>query len=132
MAGFEFKYTYPYIKDKTKMLLSFIDNLLMIWSGSEQELLDFMSDLNKKHPSIKFELNFSQTKIEFLDVLVYKDQNNMLQVTMCRKQTGRQNYFDARSEHQKLLKGSIPYSQALGIKRICSSARILKSHNKND
>ena len=23
----------------------------MIWTGSEQELLDFMSDLNEKHPS---------------------------------------------------------------------------------
>ena len=43
----------------------------MIWTGSEQELLDFISDLNKKHPSIKFEFKYSQTKIEFLDVLVY-------------------------------------------------------------
>ena len=63
----------------------------MIWSGSEQELLDFMSDLNKKHPLTKFEFKFSQTKIEFLDVLVYNDQNNMLQATMYRKQTDRQN-----------------------------------------
>ena len=63
----------------------------MIWSGSEQELLDFMNDLNKKHPLAKFEFKFSQTKIEFLDVLVYNDQNNMLQATMYRKQTDRQN-----------------------------------------
>ena len=33
----------------------------------------------------------------------------------------RQNYLDAQSKHQKLLKDSIPYSQALRIKRICSS-----------
>ena len=49
MANFELKYIYPYTKDKTKMFLSFIDDLSMMWTGSEQELLDFMSDLNKKH-----------------------------------------------------------------------------------
>ena len=30
------------------MFLRFIDDLFMIWTDSEQELLDFMSDLNKK------------------------------------------------------------------------------------
>ena len=74
MANFELKYIYPYIKDKTKMFLRSINDLFMIWAGSEQELLDFLSDLNKKHPSIKFEFKNSQTKIEFLDVLVYKDK----------------------------------------------------------
>ena len=88
----------------------------MIWTGPEQELLDFISDLNKKHPSIKFEFKYSQTKIEFLDVLVYKDHNNMLQTTIYRKKMDRQNYLDAQSEHLKLLKDSIPYSQALQIK----------------
>ena len=33
----------------------------------------------------------------------------------------RQNYLDVQSKHQKLLKDSIPYSQALRIKRLCSS-----------
>ena len=77
MANSELKYTYPYLKDKTKMFFRFIDDLFMIWTGSEQEFLDFMNDLNKKYPSIKFEFKYSQTKIEFLDVLVYKDQNNI-------------------------------------------------------
>ena len=83
--------------DKTKMFLRFIDDLFMIWTSSEQELLDFMSDLNKKHLSIKFEFKYSQTKIEFLDVLVYKDQNNMLQTTIYSKQTDQQNYLDTQS-----------------------------------
>ena len=128
MTNFELKYIYPYIKDKIKMFLRFIDDLFMIWIGSEQELLNFMSDLNKKHPSIKFEFKYSQTKIEFLDVLVCKDQNNMQQTTIYRKQTDRQNYLDARSEHPKSLKDSIPYSQALRIKQICSSQPEFLSH----
>ena len=119
-ANFELKCIYPYIKDKTKMFLRFLDDLFMMWTGSEQGLLDFMSDLNKKQSSIKFEFKYSQTKIEFLDVLAYKDHNNMFQTTIYRKQTDRQNYLDARSEHPKLLKDSIPNSQALRIKRISS------------
>ena len=56
-----------------------------------------MSNLNKKHPLIKFEVKYSQTKIEFLDVLIYKYQYNMLQTTIYMKQTDQQIYFDARS-----------------------------------
>ena len=69
------------------MFLRFIDNLFMIWTGSKQELLELMSDLNKKHPLIKLEFKYSQTTIELLDVLFDKDQNNMLQTTTYRKQT---------------------------------------------
>ena len=54
-----------------------------------------MSHLEKKHPLIKFELKYSQTNIEFLNVKMYKDQNNMLQTTVYSKQTDQQNYLDA-------------------------------------
>ena len=54
MANFELKYISLYRRDKTKMFLSLL--LLMIWTGSEQELLDFMNDLSKKYPSIKFRI----------------------------------------------------------------------------
>ena len=42
VANFELRYIYPYIKDKTKILLRFIDGLFMIWTGSEQELTSWM------------------------------------------------------------------------------------------
>ena len=35
-ANFELKYIYSYIKDKAKVFLRFIDDLFMIWTGSEQ------------------------------------------------------------------------------------------------
>ena len=95
MADFELKYIYPYIKGKTKKFLRFIDDLFMIWVDSEQELLDFISDLNKKHLSIKLEFKYSQTNIKFQDVLICKDQNDMLQTTIYRKQTNQKNYLDA-------------------------------------
>ena len=40
---FELKNIYQYIKDKRKMFID--EDLFMIWTSSEQELLDFMGDL---------------------------------------------------------------------------------------
>ena len=52
----------------------------------------------------------------------------MLQTTIYRKQTDRQNYLDAQSEHPKSHEDSMPYSEALRIKRICSSQQEFLSH----
>ena len=95
MANFESKYICLYIKDKTKIFLRFIDDLFMIWTDSEQELLDFLSDLNKNYPSIKLKFTYSQTKQEFEDALIYKVQNDMLQTTISRKQKNRKKYLDS-------------------------------------
>ena len=94
VANFELEYIYLYIKDETKMFFRFTDNLFMTYTGSKQYLLDVMSDLNKKCSSTKFEFKYSQRKIDFLDVIVYKDENNILRKTIYRKQTDRQNYLD--------------------------------------
>ena len=43
-----------------------------------------MSELNQKHPSIKFDYKFDCKQIESLDNLVYIDQQNKLQTTLFR------------------------------------------------
>ena len=45
MASFESKYIYPYIKEKVTTFLRFIDDLFMIWTGTEEELLKFINEL---------------------------------------------------------------------------------------
>ena len=75
----------------------------------------------KKYHSIKFDFKFSKEKIEFLDTLVYKGHSNRLQATLYKKPTDRQTYLHAKSAHPLPLKESIPYSQALRIKRVCST-----------
>ena len=44
-------------------------------------VVDFMSELNQKDPSIKFDYKFDCKRIEFLDTIVYIDQQNKLQTT---------------------------------------------------
>ena len=50
-----------------------------------------------------------------------KRQGNTLQTILYRKPTDQQSYLHAHSDHLKSLKISIPYSQALRIKTICST-----------
>ena len=61
MESFESKYIYIYIyiyiyqyrKEKVITLIRFIDNLFMTWTGTEEELLKFIKELNQKHKTIK-------------------------------------------------------------------------------
>ena len=72
-----------------------------------------MSEINQKHQSIKFDFKLSKESIEILETLVSIDSNSRLQTTLYEKPTDCQNYLH--------LKKSIPYSQALTIKRIFST-----------
>ena len=60
--------------------------------------------------------------------MVYRDQQHKIQKTIFRKPTEQQTYLHAQSNHPKSLKDSIPYSQALRIKTICSTS---SKFNKN-
>ena len=54
-----------------------------------------------------------------------------MQTTLYKKPTDSQNYLYAKSAHPFQLKKSIPYSQALGIKRICSTFEEYKKHSND-
>ena len=82
MAEFKQKYIHPLITDKSVLFLRYIDDNFMVWTKSEKQLNDFMSELNQEHPYIKFDYKFDCKQIEFLDTLVYIDQQNKLQTTL--------------------------------------------------
>ena len=80
--------------------------------------MKYLNDLNTKHESIKFNYQISKTRITFLDTEIYR-KNNKLCTKIYRKKTDLQTFLNINSEHPKSLKASIPFSQALRIKRIC-------------
>ena len=94
----------------------------MIWKGTKAELITFIKDLNEKYKTIKFNFQVSRRAIAFLDAMLYKDENNNIQTTLYRKPTDQQAFLHAKSEHPRSLKSSIPYSQALRLKTICSTS----------
>ena len=100
----------------------FIDEIFFLWTGTESEL---------KNPTMKFEFTYSRTSITLLDAKVFKNKNGTLCTTIHRKPSGRRNCLHYKSAHPKALKDSLPYSQALCIRRICSETSEAIKHLKD-
>ena len=119
MGIFEEENIYTRIKNKNLLYLRYIDDIFIIWTASLKELKDFSEEINNVHPSIKFEFQYSTNEINVLDTTAYI-KNNKLFTKLYRKPTDRQLYLHNASYHPHSNKQSLPYSQALRIKRICS------------
>ena len=115
MAQFEAKHIYPYTHGKALLFLRHIDDIFMIWNGTTEGLTLFIDELNKKHKNLKLDCKIPTKQIEFLDTIIYRDQQHKIQRTIFRKLTDEQTYLHAQSNHPKSLKDSIPYSQALKL-----------------
>ena len=70
-----------------------------------------------------------QKKFSFLNTEI-RIKNNKLHTKIFRKKTDHQTFLNINSEHLKSLKNSIPYSQALRIKRICSTKKDFDHHSR--
>ena len=57
-------------------------------------------------------------------------KSNKLHHKIFRKKTDCQIFLNINSEYTKSLKNSIPYSQALRIKRICSTKKDFDHHSR--
>ena len=121
------KLIYPFINGFPLIYLRFIDDIFLIWIGNKKDLMKFLNELNTKHESIKFKYQISHTRITNLDTDVYI-KNNKLYIKIYTKRTNRQTFFNINFEHPKSLKVSIPYSQALRIKKICSITADFEHH----
>ena len=47
-----------------------MDYIFLIWRGILDELNTFIAKINKVHPSIKFDFNYSSSSVNFLDTTV--------------------------------------------------------------
>ena len=131
MESFEEENIYPKIKELILIYLRYIDDIFLIWTSTEEKLLAFIEELNNLHESIKFDVKYSTKSINMLDTTVFIDSLNFLRTTLYVKPTDRQSYLHYKSEHPTNMKNNIPYSQALRIKRICSSNQDYKKHTNN-
>ena len=67
-------------------------------------------------------MEYSQKQINFLDVLISKNDNESSLVTsLFTKSTDSHQYLHATSCHRSIYKKLIPYGQVIRMKRICSN-----------
>ncbi|XP_060071249.1 uncharacterized protein LOC132551153 [Ylistrum balloti] len=98
----------------------YIDDIFFIWTHTREELASFCEAMNSNHPTIKFTFDISDTEVNFLDTTIYKLPDGNLGSKLYNKPTNAFLYLHYHSCHPKRSKTSIPYSQALRIKKICS------------
>ena len=110
MIQFEAKHIYLYIHGKDLLFLRYANDIFMICNGTKEKLISFIDELNKKHKTIKYDYKIPTKQIEFLNTMVYQDQQFKIQTTIFRKPTDQQTYLHAQPNHPKSLKDSIPNS----------------------
>ncbi|CAN7948048.1 unnamed protein product [Ixodes hexagonus] len=78
----------------------YIDDIFMIWTHSEQELLQFIAEFNTAHPNITLTHEYSKNSINFLDVTV-QINGTELETKVYRKPSDRQEYLHYHSSHPR-------------------------------
>ena len=112
--------------DHIILWVRFIDDIFLIWKSDQDSLINFINYLNSVAPSIKFTHEISAHSVNFLDTTVLKDNQGNISTDVYQKPTDTHPYLHWTSAHPPHLKRSIPYSQALRLRRICSSTDTLK------
>ena len=120
LSHFEEHYIYNLINKKCSFYKRFIDGIFILWKGTLDDLKIIVDQLNTLHPTIKFDVKYSLTLIEFLGTSIYKSTDGKLQTTLYTKPTDRQSYLHSKSYHPNTCKRSIAYSQVLRIRGICT------------
>jgi hypothetical protein len=84
--------------------------------------LNFIEEFNSFNPAIKFTFEISDTDIPFLDILFKVDPDTLrIKSTIHYKETDSHSYLQYSSHHPLHCKNSIPFSQFLRLRRICSN-----------
>ena len=99
-----------------------------LWTNDLHKLKELFNFLNEFHPSNKFIIDHSKNSINLLDVKVSKSESeNTLCTSLFTKPTDTHQYPHATSCHRSIYKRSIPYGQAVRIKRIQRNLNDLES-----
>lgn len=93
----------------------YIDDAFFLWKGDEGSLHTFMTQLNTNNWEIKFTYEYSSTSVNFLDLVIFKEQSSLL-----TKNTDRNGYIPLDSGHHPKWLKAILKGQFQSIRRNCS------------
>ena len=118
----------PQFKEAISFWKRFIDDIFLLFKGSEAMCNELVDWLNNIMPGIiKLKSNYSAECVEFLDLKIMV-KNGKLVTDLFIKPTNLQLYLDYRSNHPEPCKNAIIYSQALRIVERCSLPHLAVPH----
>ena len=103
----------------TALNLSYIDDSVGATSSTREELNQFITAVNLFHPALKYTWEISNTSLALLDIKVSVEGNGLC-TSVHYKPTDSHSYLLYSSSHSSHVKNSIPYSQFLRLRRLCS------------
>ena len=112
-------FLWGHVSLQTMLACILATDLLLIFNGSETQLLEFHKYLNTLNRNIKLTIEYSQTAINFLDLTISKDLLGNLHTTIFRKKTSRNTLLRADSFHPSYLINNIPFGQFQRLRRLC-------------
>lgn len=113
-----------------KVWWQYIDDVFIIWTGTQSELEIFFHTLNNIDSDIKSTMTHSESSLQFLDTLIYREDNK-LYTDLYAKATNRNNLLIFNCHHPRSKVKSLPYSQLLRVKRIVHDPELLKKRLDN-
>ena len=128
MSDFEDKFFYTY-REQPLWWKQFIDDIFMLWTHGRDKLNEFITCLNSDHLTIKFTAHIFSSCVEFLVTLVKILSQNTIITDLFTKPTDSHNYLHYSSCHPIHTKHSLPYSQLIHIKRICTEQKDFGKHS---
>ena len=105
--------------------LRYIDDILFIWTHSEEELKESMRELSSFDFNIKFTYEYSNKRVSFLDLKVDIVESKLI-TSLFVKPTDRHQYLHFSPGHPEHTKRAIIYSQTLRPKGCVPLIKILK------
>ena len=136
MSKFETDMLNAYEKEFQKRPLRwyrFIDDVFFVWTYDKTSLIHFIDFCNsyatrsKLRSSIRFTSEFSKSSVSFLDMIV-RLENGRICTSVYSKPVDTHTYLHSTSFHSPSTIISLPKTQFIRIRRICSSIADFNLH----
>ncbi|CAJ0939846.1 unnamed protein product [Ranitomeya imitator] len=95
----------------------FIDDIFVIWHGTEIAFVEFVSELNGDTVIMKFTCEYDKINLPFLDVRIQRGKDGFLKTGIYQKPTSTNSLLRWDSHHPEALKRGIPEGQFLRLRR---------------
>ena len=92
------------------------DDIYMAWTGTVEQLLEFMTWLNGIHPDLVFTYDYSTEGVEFLDTFVYA-VGSVVHTRLYSKPSDTHCYLIPTSCHRTHVLKNIPYGVARRVRQ---------------
>lgn len=101
------------------LIKRYIDDIVGATSLPLHQLQDFIDFVCNFHPSLKFTFEITETPLPFLDILL-SISDDSISISIYYKDTDAQSFLNYSSSHPIKTKNSIPFSQFLRLRKLCS------------